>query len=169
MRNRGGHRGWVRTRLATAGCAALASATAADAQSIGRFTAVANLSEGYSTNPLLTSTGDAQSVFAQLSFSPTYSILEANGRTSLSGSYSRTQYFGTDDATQSYGASLQHSRQLDNQTNVSLGINYDSSIPGERRPIFTAPIDPIAPVGPGDPDNEPQLVDPIDPVDPTDA
>lgn len=150
-----------------AGCAA---ATGAEAQVLGRFSADAGLNEGFSSNPFLGRNGERQSVFAELSFSPRYLLLEPTGSTSLFGYYRRTEYFSTGQSSESYALGGSHTRQIDPLTSLSLGVDYSSAIAGERQPLFVSPLDPpapgagVPPIGeaPTDPDGIPDMV-----IDPT--
>lgn len=162
MRGSRSHRNARGVLCLLAGCAA---STGAEAQILGRFSADAGLTEGFSSNPFLGNNGERQSVFAEISFSPRYLLLEPTASTSLFGYYRRAQYFSTDQSSQSYALGGSHTRQVDPLTSLTLGVDFNSVIAGERQPLFVSPLDPPEPTVPGgaDPGTPPTGEAPTDP------
>lgn len=159
---------------AALGCALLGATGSAQAQVVGRFTASASVSDGYSSNPFLLDGDDTGSGYLEFSVTPTYVLIEPRASTTLTGYYSRSEYFRRYNNSSGYGAALNHSRRLDPRTSLNLGINFGSSIQGERTSAFAPPFagqpevpgqaplpDPTQPQQPGVP-SVPGL-----PVDPT--
>lgn len=158
---------------AAVACALLTCAGSASAQVVGRFSAFASVGDGYSDNPFLLEDDNTGSGYLEVTFAPTYQLLEPTANTSLSGIYRRSEYFRRYNSSESYGASLIHNRRLDARTNLNLSIGFDSSIQGERESILAPPFaaepqgpvpipgtDPTPPVPEGAPTGTPLPVDP---------
>lgn len=150
-------------RFLLAGLAATtALAGAAHAQASGRFLADVSVRAGYAANPFLVAGDDTSSGYAELLVSPSYILSEATATTELSGTARFTNYLERYNSTDSYLASARHQRQLDEFTDASLSISFDSSVLGEQEILLGIPgepdfPDPTQPPEPGSPNQPPDV------------
>ncbi len=117
--------------LATA--ALLVAASPAFAQS--GFSVTADASVGYSSNPFLIDGASTGSGYGNLTLRPRYDHETARGVTSLSGTYSRSQYFRRYSHAEGYSVDLSHDQQVNEKLSINGSVGYNSSLTGLTDPI----------------------------------
>jgi hypothetical protein len=126
----------LRDRLLTlvAGAAASSPLLCAVAQADPVFGVSVSGRTEYSTNPFLTSVGDAGAARADISASPYVEINSKLSQARLSATLSHSEYSRLYDPTTDYGLQLNFSRTLSSRANLRGGAAFDSSATGNYRP-----------------------------------
>lgn len=147
---------------ALAAASVLAGAGAAQAQLSGRFYGDVTARAGYASNPFLQPGDDTGSFYGEVLFTPSYTLSDALSTTEIAANLRFTDYFEGYNSTESYGLTARHQHKIDELTDGSLSINFDSSVLGEQEILLGVPgepniPDPTDPNAPGTPGEVPDI------------